>query len=218
MNYLLPVLYILGLYGAYLAGFTFLRTKLSSNVLDSKAIKFRFPKTTLVLFLAIAIPSILQFLFPDLLLFLQRDATRFRQGEWWRLITPLFVQDGGISGTVFNLVSLAFVGTVAEQFWDTKEMLIIFFGGGLVGEIIGFLWQPVGAGNSVGNFSLAAAVALICLHRLASRFVQTAALVVLGADIVLVLLKDIHGPAAVTGAILAFVLSRTSERTYDSSN
>lgn len=204
---LLPVLYIFGLYSAYLAGFLYLRTRSAT-----KPVSLRFPRMTLFLFLMIAIPTTLQFFFPGLLPLFQRDTTRFMNGEWWRVITPLFFQDGGISGTIFNLMSLALIGFVVEQYWDGRKMLVFFFVGGLVGELIGFVWQPTGAGNSVANFSLAASVAVICLLRRPPRPVQVAALLALSADILLVLLRDIHGPAALTGALLTLILSRLSKR------
>src|SRR5512140_641424 len=204
---LLPVLYILGLYSAYLAGLLYLRGRSVS-----KPGTFRFPRTTLVLFLMVAIPTTLQFIFPALLPLFQRDTTRFMNGEWWRLITPLFFQDGGIGGAISNLVGLLLIGFVAEQLWDRGNMLLIFFLGALMGELIGFVWQPIGAGNSVANFSLAASVAVICLLRRPPGPVQLAAFLALGADILLVVLRDIHGPAALTGALLALVLSRLSKR------
>lgn len=60
-----------------------------------------------------------------------RDYSRFLAGEWWRLITPLFVQDGGVTGSLFNLVSLFLVGCVAERHWGSQRWLIIFFVGGI---------------------------------------------------------------------------------------
>ena len=42
--------------------------------------------------------------------------------------------------------------------------------------------------------------------------VQIAALLALAADVLLVLLRDIHGPAALTGAILALVMIRILRR------
>jgi hypothetical protein len=62
-----------------------------------------------------------------------------------------------------------------------------------------------GAGNSVGNFSLAASVAVACLAPHAARITRMTALLALSADGVLVLLKDIHGAAAVAGITLALV-------------
>ena len=129
-------------------------------------------------------------------------------GDWWRLISPLFVQDGGVIGTIFNLVSLALVGSLAERIWNGRSMLIIFFVGGVIGEIAGFAWQPVGAGNSVGNFSLAASIAVVSLMRLPFAPVLLFAVIALGADGVLLWLQDIHGAAALVGTIQALFLIR----------
>src|SRR5512147_2726565 len=170
IDYLLPILYAFGLYSAYIAGFLFRRT----GPAGPRA--FRTPQTTLFLLLLIAIPTTLQFFFPVLLPLFERNTARFLSGEWWRIITPIFFQDGGISGAIFNLVSLALVGFVAEQYWDSRNMLMIFFAGGIVGNLIGLAWQPIGAGNSGANFSLAASMALICLLRRPPRPVQVAAL------------------------------------------
>lgn len=203
IKYLLPILYILGIYSAYLAGFLYFRIR---SAAQPRA--FRLPWTTLFLLVLVAVPTTLQFFFPALLTLFQRDAIHFKEGEWWRLITPLFFQDGGVSGAIFNLVSLLLIGFVAEQYWDSRDMFILFFMGGIVGNLIGLAWQPIGAGNSVGNFSLAASMALICLLRRPPRPVQVAALLALGADLLLLLLQDIHGAAALTGAVLALALRR----------
>jgi membrane associated rhomboid family serine protease len=158
--------------------------------------------------LAIAIPTILQFFFPALLQMFERNYERFLAGDWWRMITPLFVQDGGLSGSIFNLVSLALVGSVAERLWDSQRWLVIFFAGGILSQIVGFAWQPVGAGNSIANFSLAASIAILCLVRNTSRVVQGTAILSLGAGVILLFLKDIHGPAMMIGAVIALILSR----------
>ncbi|HMB23914.1 MAG: rhomboid family intramembrane serine protease, partial [Chloroflexota bacterium] len=179
MKAILPILYNLGIYSAYLAGFLYLRNQ-SVELPASKSKPFRFPWVTLFLFLMVAILSILQNLFPDLLLLFRRDTVRFLDGEWWRLVTPLFFQDGGIGGTISNLVGLALIGVVAEQLWDRRDMLLIFFAGGLAGELIGLVWQPVGAGNSVANFSLAASAAIACLMRRPPQPVLVTALFALG--------------------------------------
>jgi len=156
--------------------------------------------------LAVAVPTTLQFFFPSVLTLFERDYMRFLAGDWWRLITPLFVQDGGISGSIFNLVSLLLVGSASEQLWGSQRWLIIWFIGGVLSEIIAFAWQPVGAGNSVANFSLAASVAVLCLTRNPLRTARIAALLALGAGVSLLLLNDIHGAAAMLGAVIAIVL------------
>jgi rhomboid protease GluP len=208
MNFVLPVLYALGLYCAYAAGSLFLKTHSPQPLHRSKTLALHLPWATLLLLLAIAVPTTLQFFFPAILSLFQRDYARFIGGDWWRLLTPLFVQDSGVGGAIFNLIGLLLVGGVAEQLWDSRQVLSIFLIGGIIGEVVGLAWQPLGAGNSVGNFSLAASVAVACLRRRPSRSVQIAALLGLGADVVLLVLEDIHGAAALTGAVLALILSR----------
>lgn len=206
VNGFLSTLYTLGLYCAFAAGSMLLRNQSFAH--PSVTRKFHFPRVTSLLLLAIAIPSFLQLLFPVLLSTFERDYQRFLHGDWWRLISPLFVQDGGVSGTIFNLIGLALVGSVAEGIWNARSMLMIFFIGGLMGEIVGFAWQPIGAGNSVGNFSLAASVAVASLTRDSPTPVKLLAVLALGADGILLGLHDIHGAAALMGAIQALLLSR----------
>src|SRR5690242_20226281 len=146
MDGFLSILYILGLFFAFASGSMLLRHQASFP--QSTTSKSNVPQATLLLLLAIGIPSILQFFIPTMLSTFQRDFERFLQGDWWRLISPLFVQDGGGSGTIFNLISLALLGSVAERIWNGRSMLMIFFLGGIIAEIAGFAWQPIGAGNS----------------------------------------------------------------------
>jgi membrane associated rhomboid family serine protease len=206
MNLFVTFLHIVGLYGAYLAGSIQLRTRSAEHTREPSHAARQLPQATLLMLLAVAVPTTLQFFFPSVLTLFERDYMRFLAGDWWRLITPLFVQDGGISGSIFNLVSLLLVGSAAEQLWGSRRWLIIWFIGGVLSEIIAFAWQPVGAGNSVANFSLAASVAVLCLTRNPLRPARIAALLALGAGMSLLLLNDIHGAAAMLGAVIAIVL------------
>jgi membrane associated rhomboid family serine protease len=215
VKYLLSSLYALGIYGAFMAGSIHLRTHSLQSTSQHKPTSIRSPKATILLLFLVGIPSILQFFYPVMLDLFQRDLTRFVQGEWWRLVTPLFVQDGGLAGTLFNLVSLLLVGILAEQFWGSLPVLLIFFLGGFVGEIAGFAWQPVGAGNSVANFALAGSILTACLLRRPNRLVLSMTLLALSTYIVLVGLHDIHGPAAIAGMFLALVLSFLPQIKYE---
>jgi rhomboid protease GluP len=211
-NFLPLVCQILGLYFAWKAGATFLEARLKQPYRLLKTSTGTLSVATFAITLAIALPTALQFYFPAILPALQRDYVRFEGGEWWRLITPLFVQDAGLVGSLFNLVCLLLVGGVAEQLWGSGRMLCIFFIGGIAGEIVAYSWQPAGAGNSVGNFSLAASIAVACLAQQPTRAIRVAALLALSADLVLLVMRDIHGAAAVTGALLALALRRHWQR------
>jgi membrane associated rhomboid family serine protease len=207
MNLLSPVCVILGLCLAFAAGLIIIRNRSRQPLGTLAAPASQFPLATLLLFVMVAVPTALQFFFPVILSALERDYARFFSGEWWRVITPLFVQDGGVAGSIFNLISLLLVGGVAERLWGSRRMIAIFFVGGLISEVVAFAWQPIGAGNSVGNFSLAASVAVICLAPQAARITRVIALLALSSDTVLVVLRDIHGTAALAGAILGFTLT-----------
>jgi membrane associated rhomboid family serine protease len=151
----------------------------------------------------------LQFFVPGLLPLLQRDYARFVSGEWWRLVTSLVVQDGGVGGTISNLVALALLGSVGERLWGGRSMLLIFLIGGILTQFVAFAWQPTGAGNSVGNFSVAAGIAVTALKSRHPRPILIAALFALVADGFLLALQDIHGAAALVGAICGLFLIRT---------
>jgi hypothetical protein len=113
-------------------------------------------------------------------------------------------------------VSLLLVGVTAERLWGSQRWLVIFFAGGLLSQLIAFAWQPIGAGNSVANFSLAGSVAVLCLALKASRVVQIAASLALGAGLILLFLKDIHGPAMIFGILIALLLLRLDRRSLES--
>jgi membrane associated rhomboid family serine protease len=81
-------------------------------------------------------------------------------GDWWRTFTALFGQDGGVAGTVSNLIFLVAVGVLAEQVVSRPRWLLACFGAGLVGEFAGYAWQPYGAGDSVAICGLAGVVAV----------------------------------------------------------
>jgi membrane associated rhomboid family serine protease len=213
MTLFLSILYVVGLYSAFLAGSLYFRTQ-STPASKSNQYPRKIPVVTLTLVIAIAIPSVLQFFFPAILPTFERDYTQFRAGDWWRLVTPLFVQDGGVAGTMFNLVGLLLVGSIAERMWGSGRWLVIFFTAGILSQGIGFVWQPVGAGNSVGNFGLAASIAVYCLILPALPGVKIASCLTLGAGIILLLLQDIHGAAILLGAIVALVLTRTISQTF----
>jgi len=163
------------------------------------------PVAAVALWLIVAIPSLLQFAFPGLLPALERDPDQIRHhGQWWRPFTSGVVQDGGIAGTVFNLVSLAIVGVVALRAWGSVRGLIIF-AVGVVGFNLAttFAWPSVGAGNSAATFTLAASVTGLAVVKVRERVV---ALVVgaltAGCGIFLLALGDAHGSAVIGGLVI----------------
>jgi rhomboid protease GluP len=158
---------------------------------------------TVLVLLVTAILTGLQFGFPGLLGKLQRTPATLSEGQYWRLITPLFINRGGWKGITLNFLSLTVVGVLAERFWGSKRWLLFFLAGGLTGELAGLAWKPYGAGSSVAVFGLIGALAVCLLFRTRSWVARVAgALMVLGA-LVLTARRNLHGPPLVFGAGLA---------------
>jgi membrane associated rhomboid family serine protease len=114
----------------------------------------RFPAVTVVVFAVTAVTSVLGLALPGVLEALERTAGGLH-GDWWRSVTALFVQDGGIAGTVSNLGFLLVMGALAEPLVGRGLWLVCYFGAGLAGELAGYAWQPRGAGNSEAVCGLA---------------------------------------------------------------
>jgi rhomboid protease GluP len=202
-------LLVVVLYSAYIAGR--LRLDFAPAAPAGREPPPRFPAATLTLIAVVGLSAVLQAIFPWALPALQRDAVRIAAGEWWRLATALFVQDGGVAGAVVNLIGLLLIGSVAEHLWGTRRWLLIVIAGSLAGEAVALTWQPIGAGNSVANFSLAGATCIPCVIGRPQWSVAAGAALALGGAAALFLRRDIHGAAALAGALTALALAALDE-------
>ncbi|MFK8906878.1 hypothetical protein [Streptomyces sp. YS-3] len=63
---------------------------------------------------------------------------------WWRVVTSVFMQNGGLFGGAWNIATLAAVAALADYFWGTPLTLGLFLAGILLPERIDAL---VGAGG-----------------------------------------------------------------------
>jgi membrane associated rhomboid family serine protease len=143
---------------------------------------------------------------------LERDPDQIRQhGQWWRLFSSAVVQDGGIAGTVFNLVILAIVGVVALRAWGSVRGLIIF-AVGVVGFNLAttFAWPSVGAGNSAATFTLAASVTGMAVVKVRERVVAVVGALTAGCGIFLLALEDAHGSAVIGGLVIGVLAGAIS--------
>jgi rhomboid protease GluP len=170
------------------------------------------PFATIAATVIVGVPSVLQLtIVPSLLDALQRDRASIADGEVWRLLTSLVVQDGGWAGAIFNLATLVIVGVVAERVWGAVRWSAIALVAGLAGELWGLVVQPVGGGNSVAVFGLAAAVSAVAVRH-GNRAVRAAGALSLLIGAVLLLIGDIHGGAATAGALMGLAMDRFSFR------
>ncbi len=93
--------------------------------------------------------------------------TMVHQGEWWRLVTCIFIHVGGVH-LVVNGIGLWILGRLTEELFGGARMIAIFAVAGLAGSGASYLASPVGisAGASGAIFGLLGAVFVeLMLHR-----------------------------------------------------
>ncbi|RDF14371.1 rhomboid family intramembrane serine protease [Levilactobacillus brevis] len=77
-----------------------------------------------------------------------------QQGQWWRLITPMFLHIG-FTHIFLNMVTLYFVGTQLEAAFGHARFLIIFLVAGIGGNVASFCFlNSLSAGASTAIFGL----------------------------------------------------------------
>ncbi|MEV6931408.1 rhomboid family intramembrane serine protease [Dactylosporangium sp. NPDC051485] len=162
------------------------------------------PVATMATFAVVAVFSLLQLtVAPGLFEALRRDRAAIADGQVWRLVTSVVVQDGGWPGTISNLVALAVLGTLAERLWGTGRWLGIALAVQVLGGLWGLVAQPVGAGTSLVDFGLGASLAAAAVLLGTEPRSRGPAAVSLACAVALLVLGDIHGGAAVAGAAVA---------------
>lgn len=167
----------------------------------------RFPWATVVTLVAVGVPTLIQLIWaPGLLNLLERNGPLILEGQWWRLISAFVVQDGALPGAVFNVVTLAVVGREVERLLGSARWILVAVLSVIGGELWGLIVQPVGAGNSIANFGLAAASSVL-LVRVGSRRARVLAGVALLACAVLLFIGDIHGGAALVGGVTGGIVT-----------
>jgi membrane associated rhomboid family serine protease len=121
----------------------------------------RVPVATVVVVAGTAAVSLLGLLQPHVVTALERNSAELRAGHWWRLLTPLLVQSDGWGQFAVNMVGTALFGTLVERTWGTMTFLASYLAGGLVGQALGYLWEPPGGGSSVAMVGVLGAATLL---------------------------------------------------------
>lgn len=166
----------------------------------------------LALWLAVAIPSLLQVPFPGVRHALERDPDLIRgHGQWWRLGTSVLVQDGGTAGTIFNLVALALIAVLATWTWGSARALIIFAVAAIAFDVAATFVSPsAGAGNSGATLALAASMTGLALVTRRRPATALPAAVAAGCGGALLALLDAHGEAVLGGLVIGLLISAVS--------
>lgn len=171
----------------------------------------RAPRVAVVLWLVVAVPSLLQIVFPAALEALERDPARIRDHQWWRIVTSATVQDGGLLGTVVSLAVLAWVAPLAVLVWGGLRAVLLFAAGQIIfGLFTAFVFPSSGAGPSGATLALAASVAGLVVMQSPERRDLAMSIGVLVSGVALVAVDDAHGLAVLTGVLLGAALATVS--------
>lgn len=82
--------------------------------------------------------------------------------ELWRMFTATFIHIGW-EHFILNMVTLYFVGDIAERIWGSFKFLIIYLLSGVMGNAFVVFWTPdvVAAGASTALFGMFAGIAIL---------------------------------------------------------
>lgn len=89
------------------------------------------------------------------------------QGQWWRLLSGMFLH-GGLIHLFFNMWALRVIGPFVERLYGHATYFLIYMVAGLGGSVATCLWNPLGisVGASGAIFGLLGAIiAFFLTHR-----------------------------------------------------
>ncbi|AJC54346.1 MULTISPECIES: hypothetical protein [Streptomyces] len=76
-----------------------------------------------------------------------------RKTGWWRVVTSVFMQNGGLFGGIWNIVTLAVIAALAQWFWRGPLMLLLFAAGILLPQRIDALFGETAPSTDPRNFA-----------------------------------------------------------------
>jgi rhomboid protease GluP len=93
-------------------------------------------------------------------------ASEVQKGEWWRMLTAMFLHSS-LKHLILNLLVLYFIGTLVERIYGLRQYLIIYLGSGLLGSAVSLHFtaqHAVTVGASGAVFGIAGALLVAFLR------------------------------------------------------
>ncbi|SEB12231.1 rhomboid protease GluP [Thalassobacillus cyri] len=132
------------------------------------------------------------------------------EGEWWRIVTSMFIHIG-ILHLFMNMLALYYLGMAVEKIYGTGRFTLIYFLAGIAGGITSFALNPqVAAGASGAIFGLFGALLFFGVkHRqIFFRTMGRNLLFIIGLNVVLGLsVPQIDNGAHMGGLVGGFIAS-----------
>ena len=98
----------------------------------------------------------------------------FETGEWWRLITAMFLHSGFIH-IANNMVALFFIGAIVERYFGHIRYIIMYFISGVSGFLLSYVGHSddsVCVGASGAIFGMFAAVLIIMIFNGQAEYIS----------------------------------------------
>jgi rhomboid protease GluP len=168
-----------------------------------------FPIVTILIIGVTSLTTGLQFVFPEILSDFRRNREALWAGEWWRMVTPLFVQAAGWKQCCVNGVAAVVFCPLAEKLYGNR-LFALYFIPGVLGEIFAYAWSPNGAGSSLGIAGVVGSLfAYTYLYRQGiPALVHILAMVGFAGAVAFSFFRDNHGPPILIGGLLAGLMTR----------
>lgn len=148
---------------------------------------------------------------PDLLALGANWGPLVRDGEWWRLLTNIFLH-GGLMHLVSNMFGLIFVSIFLEPLLGRVKYLLVYFLTGIAASLTSIWWHDdvISVGASGAIFGLYGVfLALLLLKVYPPSFSKTflvGTLIFIGYNLIMGLNAGIDNAAHIGGLISGFVL------------
>jgi rhomboid protease GluP len=141
-------------------------------------------------------------------------------GEWWRLLTSLFIHFG-IAHLVLNMLALVMFGSLVERLYGSVNYLLIYILAGIAGSLASISWRPEinSAGASGAIFGILGALLAAQLRAKGTfppdilRPIRSWALVFLGSSVCAAFrYKGIDNAAHLGGLVTGFLIGLAAGR------
>jgi rhomboid protease GluP len=136
-------------------------------------------------------------------------------GDWWRLITSMFLH-GGIMHLFLNIYGLVLASIFIEPILGSVRYAIIYFTSGIIGSIASICWHEntVSGGASGAIFGLCGAVLALALTGIFAKEGRRLILILFGPYVLINLLMGLvggidnaaHLGGLISGAVVALII------------
>ncbi|QLQ04018.1 MAG: rhomboid family intramembrane serine protease [Thiobacillus sp.] len=101
-------------------------------------------------------------------------ASEVQKGEWWRLLTAMFLHSG-FNHLLMNMIGLVSIGITVERIYGHRLFTLIYFGSGLIGSALSLNYgaqHVVSVGASGAIFGIAGAM-MVGMHQHKDKLPKT---------------------------------------------